>query len=154
MSNNPVMWDPAKLLIGAVINSVAHISNVKFHRNGQYLVATTDTSVILIDSFNGREKKRINCKTNGIGKVAYTHHESCVLVSGDKKLHDIRYLCLHDNRYIRAYEGHTGKITSLSMSPTDDHFLSASSDKTVLLWDLSVSNAVAKLQLPHSSDHV
>ena len=155
MSGAPVLWNPAQpLQVGAAISSDSAITNLKFHRNGQYLVSTTNNSVILIDCINGREKKRINCKTNGIGKLAYTHHESCVIISSDKKQNDIRYLCLYDNRYLRAFDGHNNKITSLSMCPTDDHFLSASNDKSVLMWDLSVSNPVAKLNLPSYSENV
>ena len=34
------------------------------------------------------------------------------------------------------------------MSPTEDNFLSSSSDKTVRLWNLNSPNAVAQLNLP------
>mgnify|MGYP003386596839 CR=1 FL=1 len=157
MASETIRWNPNQLVMGAVIHAEQPISNLKFHRNGQYLVSTTDNSVILTDSLSGKEKKRINCKTHGVGRAAYTHHDSCIIVSGDRKQHDIRYLCLYDNRYIRSYEGHTTRVSSLSMCPTDDHFLSASDggeDSCVLLWDLNVSNPVAKLKLPNSAEHV
>lgn len=143
-----VTWNPNQLAMGAVIHSDNPINNLCFHKNGHFLVGTTDSSVILVDCLAGKEKKRIYCKTNGIGKAAYTHHESCCIVSSDRKTNDIRYLCLHDNRYLRAFDGHTQRVTSLSMSPTDDHFLSSGDDGVVFLWDLSVSNPIGRLQLP------
>ena len=154
MSGEAVRWNPSQLIIGSVIHSEHPITNLKYHRGGQFLISTADNGVILTDSLAGKEKKRICCKTHGVGRVAYTHHQSCILVGGDKKQHDIRYLCLYDNRYLRSFEGHTQKVTSLSMCPTDDHFLSAGKDRNVLMWDLSVSNPVAQLSLPSSSDHV
>jgi COMPASS component SWD2 len=50
--------------------------------------------------------------------------------------HEIRYLSLFDNAYLRFFTGHEGRVTSLSMSATDDRFLSASVDGTVRLWTL------------------
>jgi COMPASS component SWD2 len=45
---------------------------------------------------------------------------------------------LYDNRYLRYFKSHTDVVTSLSMSPISDHFLSASEDKTVCIWDMNM----------------
>lgn len=50
--------------------------------------------------------------------------------------HEIRYLSLFDNAYLRFFTGHEGRVTSLAMSPLDDRFLSASVDGTLRLWAL------------------
>ena len=64
------------------------------------------------------------------------------------KLDDgIRYLSTHDNSYIRYFRGHTGRVTSLSLCPSNDTFLSASLDHTVKLWDLRSSSAQGNLNL-------
>jgi hypothetical protein len=39
--------------------------------------------------------------------------------------HSLRYLSLHDNRFLRYFQGHTARVTSLCMSPRDDTFISA-----------------------------
>ena len=39
--------------------------------------------------------------------------------------HFIRYLSTHENVYLRYFRGHTARVTSLSMSPKSDLFLSA-----------------------------
>ena len=37
----------------------------------------------------------------------------------------IRYLSMHDNKYMRYFRGHTEEVTSLDISPNSDAFLSA-----------------------------
>lgn len=43
----------------------------------------------------------------------------------------LRYHDLHANRFVRYFRGHTGRVTTLSMSPKSDVFLSAAEDKQV-----------------------
>eukprot|EP01041_Mallomonas_annulata_P010922 gene10922-22799_t len=144
-------WDPANLAIGAVIHGDGFVTGLEFHKDGQYLVMTTSNSTItLIDSFTGQENKKLFTKTHGIGQVQYTHHESCILLSSERKTNDIRYLCLYDNKYIRHFKGHTTTVLSMSMSPIDDVFLSSCNDNNINLWDITMPNAVAKLQLPYT----
>ncbi|KHJ98970.1 WD domain, G-beta repeat protein, partial [Oesophagostomum dentatum] len=59
----------------------------------------------------------------------------------------IRYLSLHDNKYIRYFPGHTKKVMCLSMNPADDTFLSGSLDKTIRLWDLRSQNCQGLMQV-------
>ena len=39
--------------------------------------------------------------------------------------HTLRYLSLHDNRYLRYFKGHTQQVTTLCLSPKNDLFMSA-----------------------------
>lgn len=73
------------------------------------------------------------------------HHELSVLhtskpspnnTSPGQIAHEIRYLSLFDNAYLRFFTGHEQRVSSLSMSAGDDRFLSASVDGTVRLWTL------------------
>lgn len=125
---------------------------VDYHASGNYLVMSTSESAIhLIDTVSGAEKKKVYAKNCGIGQLKYTHHETCILMSM-KNNHDIGYLCLHDNRYIRHFKTHTAEVTSLSMNPANDQFISASNDRSVCLWDLSSPNPTARIQLPQHYD--
>lgn len=38
--------------------------------------------------------------------------------------HSLRYLAVHDNRYLRYFQGHTARVTTLCMSPKSDAFIS------------------------------
>lgn len=53
----------------------------------------------------------------------------------------------HDNSYIRYFRGHTEKVTSIAMSPSNDEFLSCSLDNTVRMWSLNSPNARGQLNL-------
>jgi COMPASS component SWD2 len=142
------------MAMGSITHGENQITSIDFHSNGNYLISTSKEGVLhLIDSLTGLEKKKIYTKTHGIGIAKYTHHEACVLLTSDKKSNDIRYLCMHDNKYLRFFKGHTEKVSSISMSPISDLFLSASNDKTVHLWSLESPSPIAKLQLPNDIQH-
>ena len=81
----------------------------------------------------------------------------------------IRYLSLHDNKFLRYFPGHTKRSTtqfiilgthhhtytpshthrvvSLMMSPINDTFLSGSLDRTIRLWDLRSPNCQGLMHL-------
>lgn len=139
--------------VASVIYGEGVVTNLEYHRNGECLVMTTNENQLhLIDSIEGKEKKKLYAKGNGgIGKLQYTHNDQCVLFSPqtyDGKSNAIKYLSLYDNRYLRNFYGHdSNPIRSLSMSPIDDYFLS-SCDKTIRIWNLSSPNPIAELHLP------
>lgn len=51
-------------------------------------------------------------------------------------LDSIRYLSLHDYKYLRYFKGHRDKVLSICVSPLNDTFVSTSMDETCKLWDL------------------
>ncbi|XP_049850372.1 WD repeat-containing protein 82-like [Schistocerca gregaria] len=56
------------------------------------------------------------------------------------------YLSLHDNRHLRYLRGHSKPVCAMDISPIDDAVISGSLDNTVRLWDLRVSECVAKIR--------
>merc|ERR1711976_1140413 len=81
-------------------------------------------------------KQTLYSKKYGVQRIQYTHNNQCVLYASTKVDDALRYQSMHDNKYIRYFQGHTDKVVSLCMSPIDDTFFSSSKDKTVRLWDL------------------
>jgi COMPASS component SWD2 len=63
----------------------------------------------------------------------------------------IRFLSTHDNSYIRYFKGHSDTVTSISLCPSSDQFMSCSRDNTVRLWNLASPNyfGLLNLQGPH-----
>ena len=146
-------WKPTDLGIGGVVNGEGAVCGLDFHRDGRYLVMSTrDTSVHLIDSLAGTEKKKLYTRAHGSGDVKFTHHDACVLLTSDQakgnKNCEIRYLCMYDNRYLRFFKSHTAPVASIAMSPQEDSFLSAAVDGSVCMWNLSAPGPMAKFQLP------
>lgn len=92
----------------------------------------------------------------GVELVRFTHAKNAAIHGSTKVDDDIRYLSLHDNKYLRYFKGHNRKVSwtmrvttilcsndelflqvvNLEMSPSNDTFLSSSLDNTVRLWDL------------------
>lgn len=135
---------------GCVVAGTAPVTCLDYHREGEYLVAAAeDGTVHLINALEGKARKKVFCKKYGVELARFTHHAQSVLCSsrpsasqaasasgGGTAAHDIRYLSLYDNQYLRFFSGHEARVTALAMSYTDDRFLSASVDGTVRIWTL------------------
>ena len=78
----------------------------------------------------------INSKKYGCANVRFTHKATNIIYTSTKGEDAIRYMSLHDNKYLRYFKGHTGLVVSLELSPEDDSFISASTDGTIRFWDL------------------
>uniref|UniRef100_A0A8D3AZM6 Twinfilin n=1 Tax=Scophthalmus maximus TaxID=52904 RepID=A0A8D3AZM6_SCOMX len=119
-----------------------------FSSNGETIISSSDDdSLVLYDCQEGKPKRTLYSKKYGVDLIRYTHAANTVVYSSNKIDDTIRYLSLHDNKYIRYFPGHSKRVTSLSMSPVDDTFISGSLDKTIRLWDLRSPNCQGLMHL-------
>lgn len=124
--------------MGACIRGRATSSSASYHESGSHLYVASEADSVLriVDCLNGGgTPQMIKLQREGIRTVKATHHPQCVLFSpglknGPKK-NNVYYLSVHDNKILREFEGHQSVVTSISMSPVDDSFLSSSADGTV-----------------------
>jgi COMPASS component SWD2 len=119
-------------------DNVQRINSMDFRADGEFLVtAGNDESIHLYNVNTAKMVKTVFVKRYGVNIVRFTHHANTVLTASNNSNgnDDIRYLSLHDNRYLRYFKGHTNKVVSIEVSPVDDCVLSGSIDKTVRLWD-------------------
>jgi COMPASS component SWD2 len=91
-------------------------------------------------------------------RFATSHHDNLILFSGKGsptqpigQRNAIHYWSLHDNKILRKFRGHTDQITSISMCPADDSFLTSSLDRTVRLWTASQAGCLSELKLPEET---
>ncbi len=87
----------------------------------------------MFDCEKGVQKRLINSQKYGVDIVRFTHASNAILHSSTKVDDDIRYLSLHDNKFLRYFKGHTKRVVAIEMSPLNDSFLSASLDGSVRL---------------------
>lgn len=124
------------------------INNLDFASNGENLISSSDDDQIIIyDCEKGIQKRTVNSKKYGVDLIHFTHAKNAAIHSSTKIDDTIRYLSLHDNKYIRYFPGHTKKVVTVCMSPVDDSFLSGSMDRTLRLWDLRSPNCQGLMHL-------
>jgi COMPASS component SWD2 len=127
------------MVIGRVFkDNTNKINSLDFHKDGELLVtASDDESLHVYNSSSGRLDRTVLSKKYGVDLIRFTHHPNSVICASKNGWDDsIRYLSLHDNRYLRYFKGHRDKVVSLAMSPLEDFFISGSLDDTIRLWDL------------------
>lgn len=121
-------------------------TSVDFDDSGEFLLASrSDDTVQLFNIRAGQHAKELKSQKYGSTLARFTHHSTSIIYASTKHNDDIRYLSMHDNSFIRYFKGHTGRVTSLNLSPNNDQFMSASLDNTVKLWDARSPNAQGQL---------
>ncbi|XP_077244252.1 transducin/WD40 repeat-like superfamily protein [Tasmannia lanceolata] len=139
--------------VGAIFTDyVGKISSIDFHRTDDLLVtASEDDSVRLYNIATATLLKTTYHKKHGTDRICFTHHPSSIICSSrynlDSTSESLRYLSMYDNRCLRYFKGHKGRVVSLCMSPVNDSFMSGSLDHTVRLWDLRVNSCQGLLHL-------
>lgn len=131
--------------------SPATYTSLDFDDSGEFsLLARTDDTIQLYNVRAGAHAKELKSQKYGAALARFTHNSTNIIYASTKVDHGIRYLCMHDNSFIRYFRGHEARVTSLCLSPSNDTFLSASLDDTVRLWDCRTPNAQAQLNF-HSA---
>lgn len=142
--------------LAAAIPHQSPVTSLCFHEGGKHLLAATsgDGKLYIINSHDGKcDRPALRCEQAGLSSVSSTHHEDCVLFTGTGREHrNVQYWSIHDNKILRKYRGHTDDVTNLSMSPSDDMFLTASKDRTVRLWNAQQAGGLAKMDLPAETE--
>lgn len=124
------------------------IKSIDFSPAGDALISCSDDDQIVIyDCEKGSTTKAVNSKKYGVDLIHFTHTKNTAIHSSTKVDDTIRYLSLHDNKYIRYFPGHQKKVVSLCISPIEDSFISGSLDKTLRIWDLRSPNCQGIMHL-------
>eukprot|EP00095_Tigriopus_kingsejongensis_P001573 snap_masked-scaffold907_size82601-processed-gene-0.9 protein:Tk01573 transcript:snap_masked-scaffold907_size82601-processed-gene-0.9-mRNA-1 annotation:"wd repeat-containing protein 82" len=125
------------------------VNHMNFSGCGGYMISSAeDDQIIIYDCEKGVQKKCVNSKKYGVDLIHFTHQNKNNVVHASTKENDIiRLLDVQENKYLQYFRGHSKKVVALCMSPTDDAFLSGSTDKTIRLWDLRSPNCQGLMHL-------
>ncbi|KXS12935.1 WD40 repeat-like protein [Gonapodya prolifera JEL478] len=114
-----------------------HITSICFDDTGEFCVtASEDESIRLYSCKTGTLEKTSFSRKYGCSLARFTHRANNIIHASTKEDNAIRYLSFHDNRYLKYFQGHKTRVVSMDMAPADDHFISASEDDSIRLWDL------------------
>jgi len=125
------------------------INHIDFSHDGLRLIASgEDDSMIIYDCEKAMQKQIIRSAKYGADLVHFTHASNTIIYASNKegRDHALRYMSIHDNKFLKYLSGHTAKVVSLSLSPVDDTVISSSLDKTVRMWDLRSPDCVGLMQ--------
>jgi len=126
--------------------SNTHYTSLDFDDSGEFLLLSrTDDTIQLFNTKAGAHAKELKSQKYGSALARFTHHSTSIIYASTKVDDGVRYLSMHDNSFIRYFRGHEGRVTSLSLCPGGDQFLSASLDGTVRMWDCRSPNACGQL---------
>ena len=131
-----------------VLENSEKVGSIDFFETGEILASSFNEDTITSHSCrNGNQMTSLSSKKYGVDLVRFTREANAIIHSSTKVDDAVRHLSIHDNKYIRYFQGHTKKVSSLCVSPTDNTFLSGSLDNTIRLWDfrLPESHGVVKL---------
>lgn len=127
----------------------ARINSIDFSQDGKSLITSSDDeSIKVYDCEKGNQKREIMSKKYGVDLIKYTHASNTAIHTSTKGIDTIRYLSLHDNKYLRYFVGHEKRVVTLCMSPADDSFISGSLDQSIRLWDLRSEKSTGRILLP------
>ena len=81
----------------------ARINAIDFFRDGELLITSSDDeSLNLYNISSGKKQKTIYSKKYGVDLVRFTHHNNAVVCASKNGWDEsLRYLSLHDNKYLR-----------------------------------------------------
>lgn len=119
------------------INEQVEVRNLEYSVSGDLLSYTTDESLKIYSAATGCLKSIITVK---IGVMKYFQRNT-VLHTKDNAIY---YLSVHDNKYLRRFEGHSDKVLSLSTNPFEDLFMSIGG-RVVSIWDIRYRNPVCEI---------
>ncbi|GMR50821.1 hypothetical protein PMAYCL1PPCAC_21016 [Pristionchus mayeri] len=128
------------------------VNSLNYSNDGMHMISSSDDeSIVLYNCDTGIKTRTLNSKKYGVDLIHFSHKVTDAIHCSTKIDDTIRYLSLHDNKYIRYFSGHQKKVITLAMSPIDDTFISSSLDKSIRLWDLKSPNCQGLMQLQHKA---
>ncbi len=83
----------------------ARIHSLHFSSDGHSLIsASEDDQIVVFDCEKGTQKRLVNSQKYGVDLARFTHARNAAVHASTKVDDDVRYLSLHDNKFIRYFK--------------------------------------------------
>ena len=93
----------------------AQINSLDFSKDGELLLSSGDDARIALHSTTQGATQRVAiCAQQGATHARFTHDPLSVL-SASPMDHAIRYMSLHDNKYLKYFNGHEQKVVPIAL---------------------------------------
>lgn len=136
---NPMAAASAALPADERCNHFAFCGSKEPSASDAFVSSHNDATIRVTNAATGKISGLFHVKDAGCRLVTATHHPSAVIHAASKggpQSGRIVLHSLHDDKIIRLFEGHSDFVSSISMNPADDTFLTCSRDGTFKMWDL------------------
>jgi membrane-associated protease RseP (regulator of RpoE activity) len=155
------MWDAREETIGQEIRRLeghtGEVNSVAFSPDGQTIVtASADQTIRVWDATTGQEIRRLEGHTGEVNSVVFSPSGQTILTASSDQT--ARVWDAVTGQEIRRLEGHTGEVNSVVFSPPqpeeiiptifglNNHIIvTASSDRTVRVWDAATGQEIRRL---------
>ncbi|PAV72960.1 hypothetical protein WR25_09802 isoform B [Diploscapter pachys] len=124
------------------------VNSIDFSRDGMHMLLSTDNDAFHLYDLEWGQRMKVSYSLKyGCRNIRFTNNDSYLVHSSTKVDEWIRHMNISTNTYVHYYQGHTAKVTGLSMNPVSDMFLSTSKDRTLRLWDVRSKYTQGVMQL-------
>lgn len=128
------------------------INSVDFSSTGDTLiVAHSSDEISVYDCDKSEQVNTIPVRKYGVEIARYAPQPNQLIHTSTKIDHSIRHMAedpsLNTFKYLHYYRGHTDRVMTLCMSPTEDKFISGSLDRTLRLWKLGRVDCIGIMNL-------
>jgi energy-coupling factor transporter ATP-binding protein EcfA2 len=132
--NSIIYWDLINGNNSIFLQADFKIRSMCLSPGGSFLVVGTDDGKIIRYSITTKEKNII-FQSEGNGIYAMTFNSTGTKIAFGDKNGTLRILDVNTNTIVRSIPAHASRIVDIEFSPDDKQIATASTDKSLRLWD-------------------
>jgi WD40 repeat protein/energy-coupling factor transporter ATP-binding protein EcfA2 len=126
------IWKRDKILLQTLRGHEAPVYSVSFSPDSQQLATASEDNTVKIWNLDGQELQALKKHPAAVNAVAFSSTGQIATASNDGTIK----LWNSQGQIITTLRGHSYEVNQVGFTPDNKFLVSASSDKTVLLWDI------------------
>lgn len=131
--SNVVVWDVAlESILSTFVTRNKFSKDIHWNSESTRIIVATDSSYLTVDVTNGiLLSTHIIPNSQNWGSIVWSNDGNSIAFGGDS----VQVWDTKTWTKLFSVSGHTARVSSISWSPDDKHFVSASEDKLLKIWD-------------------